>query len=421
MAPIAVVILCNSARAQSSLVLSNGVVVKIGGGTELSPSFLVLENPSSSAIQSSGNSHLNSEGQHNIIRWKISSQTGNYQVPFGTLDSPNLPLGMTINQAGSPNGYIDFASYGTGTNNLPLPSGVASIDHIDIPNDGIGPPPSDGSKVYDRFWFIDASSYSTKPGGTMSVTYSPAEQTGDLQSGLTSMAVQFHNGTQWIVNQFGVDDMSGTISGVPFSNGAFYSTFTLVQSGAALPITLINFNAVWHDDEKTKARIFWSTASELNNDFFVIERSRDGINWHSIERVAGAGTSINTNHYQIFDANPLSGVSYYRLKQTDFDGQKTYSQVVSLKREEYLPSIAVYPNPSNSNLYVSMYRFPHDDVINIQVLDLSGKVVFESHLNKQDIIQETIQLNLEKLDSGSYQITCTSNNFTALKRFIISK
>lgn len=418
--PFIALMIVEESKTQTSLVISDGTVVKIDGGTQSAASFIVLDNSSGSAIQSQGNAYIYSENQYNMLRWIISSETGTYSVPFGTSGEQSLPVEITINQSGSANGSIDFSTYGTGTNNLPLPMGVSSIDHIDIIGDGMPAPPSDGAKVYDRFWFIDASSYTTKPSGFMTVNYASSEQTGDLQAGITSMAVQFHNGNAWLPEQFGIDNMNGIVSGIPFSNDAFYSTFAMVQSGAALPITLTNFNAVWHDELKLKSRVFWSTASELNNDFFDVERSRDGMTWHFLERIDGAGTSIHTNNYEIFDLKPLNGISYYRLKQTDFDGNYSYSQAVSLSRDNGTPSILIYPNPvdnQNHDFFSVYFSDFQNEVVELRIIDNYGRVVHQISTN---IFQNPIyQIESNQLQSGAYHIQVSDAEYVITEKLII--
>jgi hypothetical protein len=79
--------------------------------------------------------------------------------------------------------------------------------------------------------------------------------------------------------------------------------------------------------------ISWATAMELNNNYFNVERSNDGINWVSINEVIGVGSSSTTITYNIMDHSPLQGVSYCRLKQTDFDGTYTYSKINVIRTE----------------------------------------------------------------------------------------
>jgi hypothetical protein len=91
---------------------------------------------------------------------------------------------------------------------------------------------------------------------------------------------------------------------------------------SSLPIDLISFNGeVFGGDIHPLVVIDWSVASQVNNDYYEVQRSIDVEQWYTIETVTGAGNSNTQMSYSIIDDNPLSGISYYRLKQTDYDGQ----------------------------------------------------------------------------------------------------
>lgn len=402
--------------AQGRLVLNGDVVVNIHGGTASNTAFVVVDNANANAVSSSGNGRIHSEGEFNVLRWNVSNGTGTYAVPFGDNNSDVLPLTVNISSAGSAGGRIDFSTYPTGGDNLPMPSGVTSLNHQDIIGDGLPAPDGDGAKVYDRFW-LTKSNHSTIPAGTMSFAYKAAGMTGDLTFGSSSMLAQFHNGTAWSLNQFGADNNSGLVSGVPFSNTAFGGAWTLVLNGAPLPITLLSFNAVWADSRQSQARVFWSTASEENNDFFDVERSADGVNWQRIDRVQGAGTSINTLHYETLDKNPLNGIAYYRLRQVDFDGTTAYSHLVSLKREINGAAIAVYPNPATNQFQVAFEGFK-SEVANINILDNSGRIVLAQNNN---VLNNPVQIiNASGFQSGVYYIHVTSETESFVEKIVIS-
>tara|TARA_B100000745_G_C20094369_1_gene374152 strand:- start:98 stop:1069 length:972 start_codon:yes stop_codon:yes gene_type:complete len=113
---------------------------------------------------------------------------------------------------------------------------------------------------------------------------------------------------------------------------------------SALPVELIYFNAV---QKNQRINLNWATASELNNDYFTIEKSTDGIQFDQIQTVLGAGTTYNTTQYSAYDeANNINTV-YYRLKQTDYDGTTSYSPIVVVRSEALSTTkISVYPNPN---------------------------------------------------------------------------
>ena len=130
-------------------------------------------------------------------------------------------------------------------------------------------------------------------------------------------------------------------SGVNFFNG---DRFTLGNTDASvpLPVELTSFTA---RALAASVQLDWETASELNNDFFAIERSQDAELWEDIAIVNGAGTTAQATRYQFFDDQPLSGRTFYRLRQTDFDGQFAHSNIVSVDFKG-TASVRIFPNPS---------------------------------------------------------------------------
>ena len=109
-----------------------------------------------------------------------------------------------------------------------------------------------------------------------------------------------------------------------------FSTFTMSGSsgsGSSLPIELLFFSAT---PNQRVVDLNWATASEMNNDYFTIERSKDGNTWDVLETVSGAGTTNQRSEYNTIDALPFAGISYYRLKQTDYDGSYSYSAIKSV-------------------------------------------------------------------------------------------
>ena len=108
-----------------------------------------------------------------------------------------------------------------------------------------------------------------------------------------------------------------------------FSKFTVDgadQDNTVLPIELIYFDATC--DKEGYVDLNWSTASELNNDYYTIERSRDAVSFEQVKEVDAAGNSGNILAYNEKDESPILGTSYYRLKQTDLDGSFSYSKIV---------------------------------------------------------------------------------------------
>jgi hypothetical protein len=172
-----------------------------------------------------------------------------------------------------------------------------------------------------------------------------------------------------------------------------------VQVCAFLPITLITFNGQLNESKKVD--LYWSTASEVNNDYFTIERSKNGHLFSPILQQRGAGNSSNFLHYSDIDEEPLQGVSYYRLKQTDFDGQYTYSKIVTVNFTKN--SFLIYPNPTTDG-FITLEKLAN--VENIKVFDALGKLIKEY----SNLKSSSLTMNLSAYKKGIYYLVITTKN-----------
>ncbi len=121
----------------------------------------------------------------------------------------------------------------------------------------------------------------------------------------------------------------------------------------------------------------WVTASEDNNDYFTLEHSMDGINFTAIKQIDGAGNSITLKSYEYLDKDAVAGMSYYRLKQTDLNGDYSYGDVITLVRGESdtpISTINVSPIPSNNYIQISFVS-SIESTIKISVFDVAGHLV----------------------------------------------
>ena len=169
---------------------------------------------------------------------------------------------------------------------------------------------------------------------------------------------------------------AGTVKASVISNfisSASGTPFTLASATLQnpLPIKLISFTA---KQQEEKVALNWTTASETNNDYFTVERSLDGNEFVEISRQKGAGNSTEINYYEDFDNNPLPGISYYRLRQTDFDGRFSYSDIISVRFKNNSDlSVYAYPNPSSD--YLNVYCQGKTDLFTIRLIQPDGRVI----------------------------------------------
>lgn len=182
---------------------------------------------------------------------------------------------------------------------------------------------------------------------------------------------------------------------------------SIVVTNCALPIELSRFEAK-ATNERT-VRLDWTTETELNNEYFTLERSTDAIHFESFAEVPGALNSTHRIDYYYYDYEPRSGISYYRLKQTDTDGSYAYSdiRVVSLSGEEV---IKVFPNPASDIVNIEMTASGQKIV---SIVSSDGKIVKEMETN-----QQKVGIPLSGLANGVYQIRIENTDGIVNKMFI---
>ncbi|MCC6691055.1 MAG: T9SS type A sorting domain-containing protein [Bacteroidia bacterium] len=185
-----------------------------------------------------------------------------------------------------------------------------------------------------------------------------------------------------------------------------------------LPIELLTFIAYPVDKI---VNIVWTTQTEINNDYFTVERSADALNFEPIATVKGAGNSSVQLSYSTADEKPLNGISYYRLKQTDFDGQFSHSKIVSVKFNSSASSFVIFTNPVPAGETPRLI-FSSKETKNILVLvyDDNGREVYSkiSVLQKGD--GQVIAIDPSKtLSPGVYFISASSDNSLYRQKLII--
>lgn len=174
------------------------------------------------------------------------------------------------------------------------------------------------------------------------------------------------------------------------------------------PVELIDFNATFSDDAIS---IDWQTAAELNNDFFSIQKSIDGRNFENIAHVKGSGTTSKQNNYTFQDTDLNSELMYYKLIDTDLDGneREIAQTVVSLLDLNMTPTeVYMYSN----RLYINA---PEATNFEIELYDINGKFVFKKNMR---INSETLDFN--SFDDGHYILKIESSNFNSNKKVVIN-
>ena len=169
----------------------------------------------------------------------------------------------------------------------------------------------------------------------------------------------------------------------------------IIVTVSALPIELLNFTAI---PVGMMVQLEWSTASETNNDYYTVQSSKDGLSFIEVIRMDGAGNSNTVLYYSALDYHPIDGTSYYRLKQTDFDGQLSYSNllVVDIVNKQ-ADGFNIYPNPFNAFTTIKMNDGSNIIKTELRIYDILGADVINTILTNQITTLET-----NNLPSGIY-------------------
>jgi hypothetical protein len=186
-----------------------------------------------------------------------------------------------------------------------------------------------------------------------------------------------------------------------------------------LPVSLLYFKSLYNE-QLHAAELRWATATELNNDYFTIERSAHGNDFEVIAKIQGNGTSSDASKYIYIDDAVNSGVYYYRLSQTDFDGTTDQLGVIRIELDKPAdPFISVYPNPANrdDNLVIDLIDIPNDEYT-VAVIDPQGVEMIRTKLSISHSSGSTT-IPIHSFQSGIYLVRVSCSQWSTNKKIVI--
>jgi hypothetical protein len=183
-----------------------------------------------------------------------------------------------------------------------------------------------------------------------------------------------------------------------------------------LPVSMLFFEAL---SSHEGAVLTWATATEINNRAFTVERSVDGISFEEIATIEGAGTSRTKKEYSYTDKRQVSKKVYYRLKQTDFDGTFSYSDIRSVITN-LSEGLLLYPNPTvlNQPIYANI---DGEESVFVSITDITGKEILSGKVLPDDKTGRFLIPGSQDLSVGSYFITIKGSKQVYQQRFIIKQ
>lgn len=344
----------------------------------------------------------------NTSRYVISNN-GIFTINgVGSGETANFPIGLSTSSADFCR--VDIANSDAAHTSFSV-TGICNTLYTNGTCDGAGGGVAISQHAVNLTWFI--TSLSTNAAVTFYW-----DQSKELTAFDRTNCGTMHYGTFW--------EQKGSFAGATNYSGTIWSksgTFTSFSPGGVddpiatmLPIELSAFTA---KADGGIVKVKWSTLTETNNDYFTLERSIDGQIWEIINMTNGAGTSTQNHTYSYVDNSPFSGKNYYRLKQTDINGDYSYSTIQSAEINNENLVYNIYPNPSIADemlLYIKGYCV---EIIAIEIEDVYGRQVCSG---SAEISKSPVEIKVSDLClilPGTYFITIKGANFIQNKKVVI--
>jgi plastocyanin len=250
----------------------------------------------------------------------------------------------------------------------------------------------------------------------------------NTQTGVLYVVEDANNGGSYATSEFGnggaetfttqVFNTPGTydivIAADKLSGADCKTTATAsIQVTGTLPVELVSFNGRMLN---AQTQLNWKTATEINSDYFNIERSADGIHFVSIGQVKATGNSSHEVAYNFVDASPLAAFNFYRLKMVDLDGKTTFSSVIKLNNTK-ATQLVLSPNPFKQVLNIQ-FTVPVGGEAYIRLFDQHGRIVMHT-VRSVNAGTNAIQLqNLPVLPAGNYVLEIKSGLIKRIQQII---
>lgn len=386
-------------KLNSSLVVSNQLILE--SGRIITGKNLLTLGENEISIGSLKREHGYIQG--NFRRWISSTTIGKVEFPVGNQNTEN-PASIVYK--------ISPARGGTILCNL----GIGNVNKIGLPM-------TDGGDVcmnagYAYWNLIPGNGYE---GGTFDISLSAAGFPGIQNFEKLHISQREDLSSPWRAigkheKALGTNENPIVVRRDVSQLGIFGITSTSANS---LPTDMVYFSA---RSKNQRVELNWEMACEINNESFTIERSDNGNDFTSISTIKGAGNSQVQQSYQFVDYKPMSGTSYYRLRQINFEGKNTFSNVerVNLRARESVASSVnlqrVGPNPFNSMVTAEYYAESNGDVA-IEILSKEGKSIFKTYQYSLKGYNTFTYNKGSSLKPGEYMIRLSNSN-GATRQFI---
>ena len=353
-----------------------------------------------------------------LIRWNIGTTTGNYVFPFGRSTSTDTLPFIFSKTTADDIGIVSVATYGTAADNLPWPTAPVPVNNLNALTTANNNP-DNRAWTADRFWYVGATNPVTT-GCTVIFTYNnrtgSVSELPDADPVPGNLKAQFWNVTAniWAIPQVGIASPPGywtnsvSVPDIPVYN----TVWALASMSSPLPVELLSFTA---EPKTSDVLLRWATASEDGNDFFEVERSTDGRSFLTIGSVRGAGTTALLQQYRFTDNAPAEGLAYYRLRQVDYNGQATYSNMVPVDMKK-AGSGLLYPQPATDRITWRPDAATGTEEVLFQIFSTEGRLLDSFSISAADNIYT---IDIQHLPKGAYFLRTQSGAETHTLPFLV--
>ena len=261
-----------------------------------------------------------------------------------------------------------------------------------------------------------------------------------IQGALTNTAMSVYTGTCGTLVEYACDDNSSTNGLMPMIeiddialaaqtvyiqvwrvnsvNGGTFGMTAFDPGNPIFPVEWLDIQAEpW---EENQIRISWQTSQESGNDFFIVERSVDGLLYTEIGRVEAGLNASSVQSYSFLDDQPVNGLNVYRIRQIDHDGQFSYSPQVQINWHKAAPTMLVYQNPAKEMLRLKL-NAPADWHGRIEILDMQGRSLYREIIHQGDQEVRVHKLDLSRLATGVYHLLLLDDQHRLVDRELLMK
>ncbi|MCX6350426.1 MAG: T9SS type A sorting domain-containing protein [Bacteroidetes bacterium] len=266
-----------------------------------------------------------------------------------------------------------------------------------------------------RFYDINPTT-EPRSGATVRFYYLPCELNGISKSSLKFFRAEHWDSTRYGYKGYASNDINNNF--LELTNIDSFSRWTLGDGSAPLPVVLTQFGAQLVSP--TTTLLSWTTASEIDNDYFEVQRSLEGTSFIKVGEVNGMGTKNNQTDYTYTDdfGSQMSPVIYYRLKQIDYNGKYEFSPItkVMLNKVSNEYDVTAWYSQNDNNLHLSLLNFDKEN-ITVSLFDVQGKLVNTASIHNRSSFN-TFEMDMSALPRGMYEALITTYSEKFMRKVV---